>query len=417
LSATERERIVQSKAPTIRKSIAPAVHQSQSGLDPFRLGGGRLNHHIVVMTTIYIDESGFTGDDLYNPDQRYFVIASTIIGDDEAEQLLRRCFPRYQGPEFKFTNIWKRGNNRNGLRALAAEIPALADRAFTFIMDKRFSLLVKMFDYLVEPAAYDSGHDWYADGWGMRYMNTVHRDLLLHGSEELYDETVRLWDAFARSPTESTLATFSEHVDRTTANSKPPISSMFGLLKRGLIDFKALNSRVEEFEDSNEIQVTSVFSSIIWWRQQRPEDFRLVHDESSAFLKQRGMWDAMLRNDLEPQRFPIANGTDVELPIRVRSTTGVRSQDSAAVQLCDVLAGFAAKAAPGLGGGTKDPFILELVSLGAGELVHGGVMPHALYVQGGPRRREGPDVVDRMVDLLRPHLDRVAEKRPGEDGI
>lgn len=369
------------------------------------------------MTTIYIDESGFTGDDLYNPEQRYFVIASTIIGDDEAEQILRRCFPRYQGPEFKFTNIWRRGNNRNGLRALAAEIPEMADRVFTFVVDKRFSLLIKIFDYLVEPAAYASGYDWYADGWGMRYMNTVHRDLLLHGSEELYDETVRLWDAFARSPSDDTLAAFADHVDRTTAVSDPPLSSMFDLLRRGVSGFRARNPRLEHFEDSSEIQVTSVFSSIAWWRQRRPEDFDLVHDESSAFLKQRGMWDTMLRDDVEPQRLPMSNGTDVELPIRVRSTTGVRSQDSAAVQLCDVLAGFAAKAAPGLGGGTGDQFILELVMLGAGELVYGGVMPHALYVDGRrPRRREGPDAVDRMVDLLRPHLNRVIEKRRREDG-
>lgn len=369
------------------------------------------------MTTIYIDESGFTGDDLYNPEQRYFVIASTVIGDEEAEQVLRKCFPRYQGQEFKFTNIWKRGTNRNGLRALATELPALSDRVFTFIVDKRFSLLVKIFDYLVEPAVYAAGNDWYADGWGMRYMNSVHRDLLLHGSEALYDDTVRLWDVFARSPSEDTITAFSDHVNRTVAASDPPLSSMFDLLRRGLIWFRADNPRLEDFEDSSEIQITSVFSSIIRWRQQRPEDFKLVHDESSAFLKQRGMWDAMLRDDVEPQRLPLSDGTSVELPIRVRSTTGVRSQDSAAVQLCDVLAGFAAKAAPGLGGGTRDQFILELVMLGAGELVHGGVMPHALYVEGRqPKRRDGPDVVDRMVDLLRPHLDRVTEERQREDG-
>lgn len=368
------------------------------------------------MTVIYIDESGFTGDDLYNPDQRYFVIASTSIGDEEAEEILRRCFPLYQGPEFKFTNIWKRGTSRNGLRALASEIPELADRAFAFLVDKRFSLLIKMFDYLVEPAAYDSGFDWYADGWGMRYMNTVHRDLLLHGSEELYDETVRLWDVFARAPSQRTLDAFSAHVDRTIATSDPPISSMFDLLRRGLPHFRAVNPRLEDFTGSSEIQVTSVFSSMVWWRQQRSEDFHLVHDESSAFLKQQGMWDAMIRDDVAPQRFSISNGTDVELPLRVRSTTGVRSQESPAVQLCDVLAGFAAKAAPGIGGGTKDPFILELVNLGAGDFVHGGVMPHALYVgREAPRRRQGPDAVDRMVELLRPHLDSMAEQRARED--
>ncbi len=43
-------------------------------------------------------------------------------------------------------------------------------------------------------------------------------------------------------------------------------------------------------------------------------------------------------------------------------------------------------------------------------------MPHALYVEGPPRRREGPDAVDQMVNLLRPHLDRVREEQLREDG-
>ena len=103
-----------------------------------------------MTTTIYLDESGFTGEDLYNPDQRFFTIASTIVGEGEAREILARCFPRYQGDEYKFTNIWKRERSREGLRALAAEIPKFEDRAFVWIIDKRFCLLTKMVDYLVE---------------------------------------------------------------------------------------------------------------------------------------------------------------------------------------------------------------------------------------------------------------------------
>ncbi len=77
-----------------------------------------------------MDESGFTGNDLYNPDQRFFTVASTIVEDEEAREILARCFPRYQGGEYKFTNIWKRESSRDGLRVLAAEIPRFADRAF-----------------------------------------------------------------------------------------------------------------------------------------------------------------------------------------------------------------------------------------------------------------------------------------------
>ena len=364
-----------------------------------------------MATKIFLDESGFTGDDLYNSDQRFFTIASTIVGDDEARDILASCFPRYQGPEYKFANIWKRETSRHGLRALASKIPTLADRVFLWIIDKRFCLLTKMIDYLVEPGAYEAGYDWYANGWGLRYMNTAHRDLLHYGSEVLYDETVRHWDVFARTPNRANIEEFRKHLEQSEAATRAPLSSLFNLTQRGLTHFLARNPRLEDFEDSSEIQVTSIFSTISWWRQQRREDFELIHDESGAFLRQRDLWDTMLREDFEAPPFTIGNGSEVELPLRVRSTTAVRSLESPAVQLCDVLAGFGAKAGPGLIGGTRDPFILELVEAGAGELTYSGVMPHALYVEGPPARRRGPDMVDRMVELLGPHLKGVAAER------
>jgi len=268
-----------------------------------------------------------------------------------------------------------------------------------------------MLDYLIEPGAYESGYDWYADGWALRYMNTAHRDLLNFGSEALYDETVRRWAIFARTPSQSNIEFLRQYLTQSEAKTSTPLSSLFGLLLRGLSHFVSRNPDIELFTDSSEIQVTSVFATVTWWRQQRPEDFLLVHDESSAFLKQRELWDVMLREDFVAPPFPIANGTEVELPLRVRSTTSVRSNESASVQLCDVLAGFGAKAGPGLIGGERDPFILELVEAGAGALNYSGVMPHAQYFEGPPARRSGLDMVDRMTELLGPYLERVAAQR------
>lgn len=368
-----------------------------------------------MTTKIYLDESGFTGNDLYNPDQRFFTVASTVVEDDEAKDILARCFPRYQGSEYKFTNIWKRDRSREGLRALAAEIPAFADRAFVWVIDKRFCLLTKMVDYLVEPRAYEAGYDWYANGWGKRYLNTIHRDLVHQGTEELYDETVRGWDTFARNPSSQNLEKLEQQLRRGKASTNAPLPSLFDLVLRGLDHFRARNPNLESFQDTNEIQITSVFSSVTWWRQHRTEDFALVHDESSAFMKQVDLWETMLREDFVAPPFPIADGTEVELPLRVRSTTAVRSHESYSIQLCDLLAGLLAKAGPGLIGAPHDPFIVELVEAGAGELTYSGIMPHALYSDGPPQRREGPDMVDRMIELIRPYIEKKVAERDNRE--
>ena len=219
------------------------------------------------MTTIYIDESGYTGGDLYNPDQPYFTIASSLIGDDEAAEILRRCFPRYQGAEFKFGNIWKRDTHRNGLRTLAGEIPALADRLFLYVIDKRFSLIVKMFEYLVEPSFTARGYDYYGNGYARRYMNTIHRDLLRFGSEALYDETAKQWDAFARMPSRATMDALHEHLGKTANSSKHPISTIFAMLAEGTRRFERDNPDLEAFTEIDRLNIGPVSTMKISWDQ------------------------------------------------------------------------------------------------------------------------------------------------------
>ena len=358
------------------------------------------------MTMIYLDESGFTGDDLLHDQQPHFVLASSLVGDEEAEAIMRRCFPRFQGPEFKFKVLWRRREvHRDGLRALAAELPAVADRAFLFVVDKRFALLGKMFDYLAEPVFRATGRDFYRDGYAMRYMNTVHRDVLRAGGADVYEGATARWNAFARAPSTTNFKALQNYLGEIVQTSVHPISTIFGMLSKGASFFEASNSDLSDFTDSNEIQVTSILSSITHWRQRESEDFDIVHDESTSFDSQQELWSTITRDDFTSPPFRQANGTIVELPLRVRSTTGVRSETSSAIQFADLLAGLGAKFALTSDSDERDPFLIDLVKRGAGALTSGGVRPHDDYAVGGVPLRVGPDPLDTMTDLLAPYFD------------
>lgn len=357
-------------------------------------------------TKIFFDESGFTGDDLLNPEQPYFCVASSIIGDDEASDLLRHCFPRYRANEFKFTAIWRRESHRAGLREFARALPKLSERVFVWIIDKRFCLLTKMVDYLVEPLAYGSGFDFYKDGWAQRYLNTVHQDILRYGSEELYSATVTVWDRLARYPSPESLAAVKNFLRTESLRVSPPIDNLYKLLHRGAEYFEAGNKNIEDFRDTNEIQLTSVLTSVIHWRQRRSEAFEIAHDASSNFFKQRDLWSAATRNDLSPREHLLGDGSTVQFPLRVQSTNAVFSENSAAIQLCDVMAGLFAKAARGFEGRPIDSFMAELIMSGVGEASFSGVIPRDERQNGPAARRDGPDVVDAMVDILAPAIGR-----------
>lgn len=364
--------------------------------------------------TIWFDESGFTGEDLMNPDQRHFTLASTIIPDDEAEALLQACFPNYGGSEFKFSAVWRRPSHRQGLLRFAERLSGLFDRVFAYNIDKRFSLLIKFIDYLVEPLIYANGYDFYKDGYSRRYVNMVNADLLAIDGGRLHGDIIARWNRFARNPTREELATLKEFVIRQRDTIEGPLSNFFLTVDRG-IDFLTVgDERLENFQSTNEIQVTGMFQSVAYWRAKRDEDFCIVHDESTAFFKQRDMWRTMLRDDLDPLEMISAAGTSTIFPLRVRATVGERSERSASIQLCDLVAGVFTRALR-MFGGEADPFIFELMRAGFGEMPMSGVMPEPERVSELPPRREGPDAVDQMVEVLRPHLERIQGKAPSGD--
>jgi len=54
------------------------------------------------MECFRIDESGYTGFDLLNPQQRLQGAAAIAISDEDAARLIEEYFPRRQAPELKY---------------------------------------------------------------------------------------------------------------------------------------------------------------------------------------------------------------------------------------------------------------------------------------------------------------------------
>lgn len=95
------------------------------------------------MKTIYCDESGFTGYNLLDPAQPVFTVASACVEEAVALDLLKSSFPKYQGTEFKFSNLW-RGGNRAGLIAFAESVAKMEHCPFAYYIDKKFGVLSKL---------------------------------------------------------------------------------------------------------------------------------------------------------------------------------------------------------------------------------------------------------------------------------
>ncbi|MDA8586732.1 DUF3800 domain-containing protein [Rhodobacteraceae bacterium] len=354
--------------------------------------------------TIYFDESGFTGYNLLDPRQPTFSIASVDISEDRAEEILNASFPRYQGPEFHFTNIWTSGQKQR-LKQFCNHLHEVADRSFCYVTDKRFAVLTKMMDFLVEPAITDAGYDFYDDGFCWKYANYVHYGLSQFAPPELLDCLLRFYQEFSRAPNEQSLALLQSRLRMMAESTEDPIHIFLDQMATGAEIFERYTD-LSTFKSSNSLQTSTMIAVIGHWRQSCQDDFAVIHDASSSFLRDRQSWEAVTGVDVDGIALKAGDGSFVEYPIRVISTEAKDSRESRSIQFCDILAGLASRHFnPNLSEDDR-AFMDELIDEGLGNISSNRLIPSTVFPdQIPPKRLEGPDVVDQMAEMLRGRLE------------
>ncbi|ENN88493.1 hypothetical protein RHSP_04799 [Rhizobium freirei PRF 81] len=353
----------------------------------------------MAVRTLYFDESGFTKYNLLDPSQPIFAIASADIVEGQAREILLDSFPRYRGAEFKFSNIWG-SNSRAGLLRFAAHLESLQDLAFIYMADKRFTVLTKIVDFLIEPYVTDGGYDFYADGFCWKYANYIHFGLTQFAPPELLDALLRHYQTFNRNPTPDGLATLQVRLSMMAATTEDRVKIFLEQMALGAALFERYHS-LENFHGSDEFQTTTMLAIVSHWRQHYPEDFAVIHDDSSNFLRSREMWGKITSVNVPPQLHRSGDGSFVEYPLRVISTTAMDSKDSPSIQFCDLLAGLAAKHFSPRTEGDDRVFMDQVIEAGLKHITYNGIRPDVIFTDRiPPRRLDGPDVVDQMTDVI-----------------
>lgn len=347
---------------------------------------------------LFFDESGFTGRALLDPDQPFFSVASSILTDEEAADLLRAAFPNFRGREAKFQALWRRPANRQGFQRLVEQFAAQPDRLFAWVVDKRFCVLQKMIDFLVEPLIHAAGRDFYADAHAVRFSNLVYYQLTL-GEEDIYDQATNAYYRFARNPSDAELAVLQAALMDMRDNGPPRTQWFFRLAHLGAEQFHRFHV-MGDFADTAEIQLSCVLASLAHWRATVPDDFRILHDDSRNFFAQQEMWALITAQDVPPQFHHGGFGPAMEFPLRVTETLAANSELHPAIQLCDMFAGLVNK--------THNPrpeeidVVNALIEGGLGQITINGLRPTPNFPQSPPRPLNGPDVVDQLLGVIYP---------------
>ena len=108
-----------------------------------------------MVRTVFFDESGYTGRNLLDADQPYFIYACVAMEPDEANELLNdwvwsNGIPVGANGEVKVTSLMTSTNPRRR-DAVVQLLSTIASRTSVAIFEKQFCLAAKFFDYVFDP--------------------------------------------------------------------------------------------------------------------------------------------------------------------------------------------------------------------------------------------------------------------------
>ena len=110
------------------------------------------------MIKIYLDECGFTGEDLFNSEQPIFTLASIDLSEEVCHELKDKYFSSVQAYELKHSNLAKRPKQQEMVINLIKGLGSNYPKSVKFsVAHKRYVLVTKIVDILIETLAYEDG--------------------------------------------------------------------------------------------------------------------------------------------------------------------------------------------------------------------------------------------------------------------
>lgn len=345
------------------------------------------------MECFRIDESGYTGFDLLNPDQRFQGAAAVAISNEEAARIIKEYFPRLQASELKYRSLSRRNSNHQRLLSLQRDL-LTQYKSVTYVCDKRFLLVLMFVDYAVEPFYYERGIDFYADGqnYAMASLLTLAGPTLL--GQPAFDN---LLFAFQNAVKEKTQTAIKTLIVAARATEWQQLPEALGPLAQFAAP-ECLNAIANPGVDTDAALV--VLQSLISRMEVMADGaYRVEHDQSKNLLRYHELLQRFIDHDQNTE-FRQTQIASIKFPLQLTEVTQVDSKVSPAVQLADVMIGAAIEAAnnmTGLRSGGLDPE--ALMSLYAeNQFIH---LTPSIDFEEQRRFREGTqaaEVIDYFAD-------------------
>jgi hypothetical protein len=286
-----------------------------------------------------MDEAGFTGVDLLNKEQPAFVVSSLRLSAEDVQSMIEPLRKATQSPEVKFKHLRGSRRGRDAVLEFIAVLNGRQNDLYCQLMYKRYALLGKMLDAVIEPMFFAKGMDFYIEGYNLSMLNLLYYGSQISKADAELDAVIAATAALCRTPDSKALDRLQQAVMNLGERSKKLKVLCEPLI--AALRWRRQEGGIEDLDSSVlRLQSGAVVSLIRAWNQEDPSELVVMTDESKELLNDVDLF-AAFSDPGTPKVVEVADGREIGFPLRLSKMSFVKSHDEPGVQLADVLAGAA----------------------------------------------------------------------------
>ncbi|ENM3882828.1 DUF3800 domain-containing protein [Vibrio cholerae] len=327
-----------------------------------------------TVPNIYLDESGNTGSNLLDDDQPVFTLASCQLSDDDTEKLIGLVGSNAQH-ELHFKRLKRSKAGQDGIVRLIGSKLINPSAVKINLFHKRFMIVSKIVDTLIEHMLYLRGEDLYINGQNIALSNMLYCCLTVFCDDDKVDKMMSAFIIMLKNKDSESIEAFYSSVEEVQSSST---HDPFKIDIQQILDTKdiiddALNGIDKTTLDPS---IPALFAQCIQWGKDYPRGFHLLHDDSQTLEKQADMFALFM--DWTQESVEVGyDRRKYELPLKGKSLKFVDSKAHPQIQIADILASGFAYWAAGIARGEKEDYLfLELDKLNLDRFIgHNKIWP------------------------------------------
>jgi hypothetical protein len=352
------------------------------------------------MKKVAFDESGNTGQNLLDPNQPVFVLASVHLNPEQIATIFQ-AGNILSNTEIHYVKLARSDAGRQSILNMLATGIINSKTTAIAVYHKKYMIVAKIIDMLVEELAHLNGIDLYERGANQALCNLWFNTMPVFCGQILFDQLLATFVQAVRKKNPESISNFYRTVDQMyhAANDD---------FKKDIEKLRATNIVAENIFKNAEVTyldpaIPSFVQLAAYWSTHFGEKYTIVHDSSKPIKHAKATLECYMAEDEQE----VTVGYDRRkfvLPLKADGIFFEDSLDSQDIQVADLVASSVATLLKGIvDPSRRNNFWEKLKSLPLLELVQSPVWPSLDVTpeQLGTVEVGGINAADYTADLLR----------------